>query len=211
MPQILHFDKASTLTPVVESIRRGGLVAFPTDTVYGIGTSIGNENGLERIYRIKGRSFCKPLPVLVASKVDVAGIAQPLPHLFYELAAAFWPGALTLVVKAAPTLSSRITAGGSTVGVRMPDHPVALQLLSECGGCLATTSANRSNEPEARHIQEMMQGIGKQLDWIVDGGPCGNQPPSTVLDLTQSPPRIRRPGPVTEEQIRELTGIVVTS
>lgn len=209
MARVLHFAAIDDLQPIAECIVQGGVVAFPTDTVYGVGASTDNEDALERIYRIKGRNFCKPLPVLVASKECVPKIGISLPPRFPDLVDSYWPGPLTLIIQARHSLSRCITADGSTVGIRMPDHPIALALLEMCGGQLATTSANLSGEQEARTFGELTPDLEVHLDWIIDGGPCGDQSPSTVLDLTQTPPLIRRLGPISKKQLEEQIGAIV--
>lgn len=182
------------------TLRCGGVVAFPTDTVYGVGTDPFQPEAVRKLYQIKGRPMDKPIPILVGSVDDVPRVAQDLPPMFNQLAERFWPGGLTLIVKA-KTLPSEVTAGGDTVGVRMPDHPIALALLQRFGGAIATTSANRSDEPPATSAEEVRSELGELVDIILDGGPTTTSVASTVLDLSVSPPQIRRHGGISMDQL----------
>ncbi len=182
------------------TLRCGGVVAFPTDTVYGVGTDPFQPKAVRKLYQIKGRPMDKPIPILVGSVDDVQHVAQDLPPMFNQIAERFWPGGLTLIVKA-KTLPSEVTAGGDTVGVRMPDHPIALALLQRFGGAIATTSANRSDEPPATSATEVRSELGELVDIVLDGGATVTRIASTVLDLTVSPPHILRQGGVSMDQL----------
>ncbi len=182
------------------TLRCGGVVAFPTDTVYGVGTDPFQPEAVRKLYQIKGRPMDKPIPILVGSVDDVPRVAQDLPPMFNQLAERFWPGGLTLIVRA-KTLPSEVTAGGDTVGVRMPDHPIALALLQRFGGAIATTSANRSDEPPATSAAEVRSELGELVDIVLDGGETVTRVASTVLDLTVSPPHILRQGGILMNQL----------
>lgn len=182
------------------TLRCGGVVAFPTDTVYGVGTDPFQPAAVRKLYQIKGRPIDKPIPILVGSVDDVQRVAQDLPPMFNQLVERFWPGGLTLIVKA-NTLPSEVTAGGDTVGVRMPDHPIALALLQRFGGAIATTSANRSDEPPATSAAGVRSELGELVDIVLDGGETVMRVASTVLDLTVLPPRILRQGGISMEQL----------
>ena len=186
----------------VQLLRDGGVVAFPTDTVYGVGADPLQPEAVRRLYRIKGRPDNKPIAILVGSIEDAARVAQNLPTTFSRLAHRFWPGGLTLIVEARD-LPPEITAGGSTVGVRMPDHPLTLELLRGFGGPIATTSANRSGEPPATSAEEVNAQLGDRVNLIVDGGDTITRVASTVLDLSVSPPQILRHGGISEEALME--------
>jgi len=188
----------------VSVLNLGGIVAFPTDTVYGVGVDAFNPKAVENIYAAKGRPKDKPLPVLVASFSDVLKISANLPPVFEKLVTAFWPGALTVVVKANSALPAEITAGGNTVGVRMPDNAIALKLIENVGNPLATTSANLSGEREAVSAEEVQASLGDKIELILDGGPTTKKIVSTVLDLSVTPPVIRRCGQISVKQVAEV-------
>ena len=190
------------LNQAVQLLRDGGVVAFPTDTVYGVGVDPFQPEAVRRLYRIKGRPEDKPIAILVGSIEDVARVAQTPSRTFSRLADRFWPGGLTLIVETRE-LPPEITAGGSTVGVRMPDHPLTLELLRGFGGPIATTSANRSGENPATSAEEVGAQLGGRVNLIVDGGDTITKVASTVLDLSVSPPKILRHGGISEELLME--------
>lgn len=179
-------------------LRAGGLVAFPTDTVYGVGAILGDSAAVESIREAKGRPSEKPIPVLVSSWDNVPGLAETTSRT-RRLAAAFWPGPLTLILRSHPGLPSAVESGG-TVGIRAPDHPAALALLREAGP-LAVTSANRSGNPDPVTADDVMAALGGRIDLVVDGGACPGGRPSTVVDCTGGDPKILRQGPVGLEAI----------
>ena len=193
------FDDSS-LSQAIATLRDGGVVAFPTDTVYGVGVDPFQPEAVRELYRIKGRPIDKPIPILVGSVSDVERVAQNLPAPFARLATRFWPGELTLIVEA-KALPPEITAGGNTVGVRMPDHPLALALLQRFGGAIATTSANKSDEPPATSAEEVRSELGQLVDTVLDGGQTTTRVASTVLDLSVLPPQIRRHGGISMDQL----------
>ena len=190
------------LNQAVQLLRDGGVVAFPTDTVYGVGVDPFQSEAVRRLYRIKGRPEDKPIAILVGSIEDVARVAQTPSRTFSRLADRFWPGGLTLIVETRE-LPPEITAGGSTVGVRMPDHPLTLELLRAFGGPIATTSANRSGENPATSAEEVGAQLGDHVNLIVDGGDTITKVASTVLDLSVSPPKVLRHGGISEELLVE--------
>ena len=190
----LHINQAITI------LKDGGVVAFPTDTVYGVGVDPFQPEAVRKLYQIKGRPIDKPIPILVGSINDVERVAQNLPPTFSQLAERFWPGGLTLIVQA-KSLPPEVTAGGDTVGVRMPDHPLALALLQRFGGAIATTSANKSNEPPATSAEEVQSELGALVSVILNGGQTATKIASTVLDLSVSPPQIQRQGGILMDQL----------
>jgi L-threonylcarbamoyladenylate synthase len=187
----------------VAILRSGGLVAFPTDTVYGIGCRAGDAEALERVFEAKRRPPEKSVPVLVASLEQAAGLGYQTDEQARALAAAFWPGALTLVL---PPMRSE---AGSTTAFRVPDHRVALALIGS-GGPLATSSANRSGEPETFEADDVLIAFADTplLDAVIDGGRVPGGTASTVVDLSVSPPRVLRDGPITRERLAEVIGPV---
>ena len=190
------------LNQAVQLLRDGGVVAFPTDTVYGVGVDPLQPKAVRKLYRIKGRPEDKPIAILLGSIEDVARVAQTPSRTFSRLAERFWPGGLTLIVEARD-LPPEITAGGSTVGVRMPDHPLTLELLRGFGGPIATTSANRSGEIPATSAEDVDAQLGNLVNLIVDGGDTFTKVASTVLDLSVSPPEVRRHGGIPEALLME--------
>ncbi len=189
-----------SISRATETLRSGGVVAFPTDTVYGVGADPFQPEAVRKLYQIKGRPIDKPIPILVGSVDDVQRVAQNLPTIFGQLAEHFWPGELTLIVEA-KALPAEVTAGGHTVGVRMPDHPLALALLQRYGGAIATTSANKSDEPPATSAAEVRAELGELVGVILDGGQTATRVASTVLDLSVLPPVILRHGGISLDQL----------
>jgi L-threonylcarbamoyladenylate synthase len=181
-------------------LREGGLVAFPTDTVYGLGAGVLNQNAVARLYVVKDRAEEKAIPVLAASVEDVGLVAKPLPAMAKRLAERFWPGPLTLVVWRLPDLSPQVSPY-ETVAVRVPDHDIALALL-KAAGPLAVTSANRADGPSSLSAGEVMSALGGTFDLLLDGGSSPGGLPSTIVDCTQDAPRILRSGPIPGEVIK---------
>ena len=187
----------------IESLRRGGLVVFPTDTVYGVAALARDAKAVAGIFQAKQRPPQLPIPVMVASPEQLSEIARPGAD-FYRLAAAFWPGPLTIILPKTDALPPIVTAGGDTVALRIPDHPLALRLLQRVGEPLAVTSANLSGQPPARTAQEARAQLDGRVDAIIDGGPAPGGEPSTIVDLTQSPPKILRHGPISKSDILKI-------
>ena len=182
-------------------LRAGELVAFPTDTVYGVGAIVWDAAAVGKLYTAKLRALDKAIPVLLADPADVALVARDLPPAALRIAAHFWPGPLTLVVPRADLVPDEVTAGGDTVAVRVPDHDLARALIRAAGAPLATTSANLSGQASPVTAQEVAVQLGERITEILDGGRCPGGVPSTILDLTQPQPRVLRPGPISLEQI----------
>ncbi len=182
---------AHPVSPVVieqalKLLRGGGLVVFPTDTVYGVGASVDRPDGVARLFVAKGRPSERAIPVLVSGTEPAVRLASEVSDAGRRLMDAFWPGPLTIVLPAASWLPEEIVRGTSGVGVRMPDHPVALELIERSGGALATTSANRSGETETRTADEAAREIGDRVDLVIDGGEAPGGVPSTVVRLDSS-------------------------
>lgn len=182
----------------------GELVAFPTDTVYGVGAICWNEAAVARLYTAKLRSLDKAIPILLADPADLALVADHLPLAGMKLAQAFWPGALTLVVPKASRVPAEVTAGGDTLAVRIPNHDIARTLIRLAGAPLATTSANLSGGPSPVTAEEVAAQLAGRIPLIVDGGRCPGGAASTVVDVTGPTPRILRPGPISEADIRAV-------
>ena len=193
----------SQLDTAIDILREGGLVVFPTDTVYGVAALARDAAAVAAIYRAKQRPSNMPIPVMVGDPMAVSEIAIPAPG-FRELADAFWPGPLTIILPRRATLPDIVTAGGDTVALRVPDHPLVLALLRVLNEPLAVTSANRSGHPPALTADDARVQLDGRVEAIIDGGPAPGGLPSTIIDLTRTPPQILRRGPVTEAQIQAI-------
>ena len=181
-------------------IQAGELVAFPTDTVYGLGASIIDPQAIDQLYVVKGRDTAKAIAVLIGDLDDLPRVCRDINRNALRLAAHFWPGPLTLVVARQYGLPDNLSPL-PTIGVRMPDHPVALTLLKKTGP-LAVTSANRSGQPSASTAQQVFQQLGGQIPLIIDGGQTPGGQPSTVVDCTGPEPAILRHGPISPQAIQ---------
>jgi L-threonylcarbamoyladenylate synthase len=196
----LGVDEA-VLEEAARCLQGGGLVAFPTDTLYGLAAVASQERAVQRLFEAKERPRDRPLPVFVASSADVDGVATEASPAARRLMEAFWPGGLTLVLRRHPRFRSLALAGGDTVAVRVPAHPVALELLRRVGEPLTGTSANLSGRPGPRTAEEVRRQLGDRVDLIVDGGRCPGGVESTVVDCTVDPPRVLREGAVSVEWV----------
>ena len=192
----------------ISVLRAGGLVAFPTETVYGLGADATSEAAVRRIFAVKGRPPTNPLIAHVADIETARRYTTHWSDAAQTLAAAWWPGPLTLVVPKGDAIPDAVTAGRDTVGLRAPDHPLALELLRAFGGPLAAPSANRSNRVSPTTAQHVRDELGDRVDLILDGGPCSVGIESTVLDLSGDRARILRPGAVSRRQIEFIIGPV---
>jgi L-threonylcarbamoyladenylate synthase len=198
-----------TLPHALAVLRRGGLVAFPTDTVYGLGALAFNGAAVERIFAAKDRPVEKAIPVLIADPADLEKVTLEVPQAAARLAGRFWPGPLTLVLAKRLDLPEAVSSG-PTVGVRIPDHPVA-RLLLRSAGPLAVTSANLSGKPGPSTAQDVLAQLGGRIALIIDGGRTPGGVPSTVVDCAGAEPRIIREGPITKDEIRAELGLGFSS
>lgn len=193
-----------------EILKQGGLVAFPTETVYGLGGDALNKDSSRRIYAAKGRPSDNPLIVHIGHPEDMELIAAGVPETARKLAAAFWPGPLTMILPKSDRVPYETTGGLETVAIRLPSHPVAQKLIAFAGGYVAAPSANTSGKPSptvAKYVVEDMLG---RVDMILDGGEVGIGLESTIVDLTVNPPQILRPGYITQDMLEEVLGRVDT-
>ena len=191
------------LTSIVASLQSGGVVIFPTETVYGIGASAFATAGIRRIYALKGRHWRKPLAILVHALEAAAPLVEEIPPEARRMAAAFCPGPLTLVLRAS-ALGRLVSGGLETIGVRIPDHPVALAILRAAAVPLATTSVNRSGEDPATSGRRAHALFGKQVDWLIDAGVCPIQEPSSVVDFSHYPFTVLREGALSKRQLESI-------
>lgn len=191
------------------ALRRGELVAFPTETVYGLGANALDPEAVARVYAAKGRPSWNPLIAHVADVAAARALARHWPPAAERLAAACWPGPLTLVLPKAAHVPDAVTAGRDAVGIRVPDHPVALALLREAGVPVVAPSANRFTQVSPTTAAHVQEALGDRVAHILDGGPCQVGIESTVLDLTQDPPAILRPGMLDARQLAAVLGAPV--
>ena len=191
------------VTDAVSALRRGDLAVIPTDTVYGIAADAFSPPAVDRLLAAKGRGRDMPVPVLVGSWRGLDGLADHVTPSMRSLVEAFWPGPLTLIVRAAGSLAWDLGETRGTVAVRMPLHPVALAVLEQTGP-LAVSSANRSGLPPATDAAEAARQLGTAVQVYLDGGSCGDPVPSTIVDLTGDAPRVLRAGALPAERLREL-------
>ncbi|MGB2695780.1 MAG: L-threonylcarbamoyladenylate synthase [Dehalococcoidia bacterium] len=190
-----------------EVLRRGGLVAYPTDTVYGLAALPADDEAVRRLFAAKQRPIDKATPLLIASEEDVRLVAGAVSPTARRLMAAFWPGALTIILAAAQRYHS--LAVGETVALRVPDHPVPRELCRLLGGPITGTSANTSGGPDPLTADDVRTQLGEAVDLVIDGGRCAGGRPSTVVVCTQEPPRIVREGAISREQIAKVAAIKI--
>lgn len=193
----------------VQILRDGGLVVFPTDTVYGVGVALSRLDAVEKVYALKGRDRSKPLQVLLADAADATGVAADLSPLAQMAVDRLLPGPVTLVVKNGELVDPQVVAGGKTVGIRVPDAAVCRALVAALGEPIAATSANRSGEPSPVTATEAAAGIGSGVDLILDAGPCPAGRESTVIDLTGEAPRVLRWGALGKAELEAILGCAV--
>lgn len=195
---------------VADLLRSGAIVAFPTETVYGLGADARNEEAVQKIFQAKGRPSDNPLNVLVASKEELYELVQDVPKYVEKMLDKFSPGPITYVLKNRGRVAKTVTAGLATLGVRIPDHPIALSIIREAKVPLAAPSANRSGKPSPTKAEHVIEDLSGRIAAIVDGGETNIGLESTVVDCTGEHPIILRPGTITAEQIAKITGLPCT-
>jgi L-threonylcarbamoyladenylate synthase len=186
-----------------EILRAGGLVAFPTETVYGLGADASNAAAVKKIFAAKGRPADHPVIVHIADMSELKHWAAEVPRAAWLLAEKFWPGPLTMVLKRSPHVNDLISGGQNSIGLRVPGHPVAQQLLKAFGGGIAAPSANKFGRLSPTTAEHVREELGSAVEMVLDGGPCDVGIESTIVDLTREPPAILRPGRVTAQQIAD--------
>lgn len=197
---ILQIDQPQSISRAVEIVQSGGVIAFPTDTVYGIGVSAFNEMAIEKLYQVKGRSYQKAIPILVSDQEELTRITPPLDQNVKAIIQRFWPGAITLIIPLLKGMPENLSPT-QTVGVRIPDFKLTRELLSHTGP-LAATSANISGGEITLTAEEVAENLGGMIDLILDGGKTPGGVPSTVLDCTQAELIILREGPISLDTIK---------
>ena len=197
----INFD---TLIQPANVIKSGGIVVFPTETVYGIGANGLNENAVKRLYEVKQRPFNKPISLLVNSIDMINEIAKDITELEYDLMRKFFPGPLTIILKKKDIVPNIVTANSNTVGVRMPANETALKLIEYAGVPIATPSANISGKPSATNLKEVMENFGEEVDYYIDGGTSKIGIASTLVQVIDEFPHILRQGSISKEEIMNL-------
>lgn len=187
----------------ISILKEGGLVAFPTDTVYGLGAAANNSQAVERIYQVKERPRHIPLPLLLADKFQIEEVAELVPPIAHLLAQKFLPGGLTMVLFKAKSIPDSVTAGKNTVAIRIPAHPIPIALIRGVGTPIVGTSANLSGKPSPLTAQEVKAQLNGKVDLIIDGGRCPGGKESTIVDLTSEPPVILREGVIPRKELED--------
>jgi L-threonylcarbamoyladenylate synthase len=184
------------LAKAIRILLEGGVAAFPTETFYGLGADARNEKAVGKIFLIKGRDFRNPIALIVADDREVSPLVEEIPAAAKILMQTFWPGPLTLIFRAAPSVSSRLTGGTGKIGIRVSSHPIARLLAAGLAGPLTATSANLSGGSECSSADAVIRALGDLPDAVIDGGSTAGGVGSTILDVTVSPPRILREGAI---------------
>jgi L-threonylcarbamoyladenylate synthase len=180
----------------------GGIAAYPTDTVYGLGADVFNDGAVIKVFNAKKRPLGMPLPILIAETSQLSELVEDIPAAAKILIDKYWPGGLTIVFNRAPAFNSLAIADSDKIAIRLPRHPITLRLIRELGRPIVGTSANLHNSPAALTAAEVKQQIGDAVDFIIDGGPCPGGIESTIVDVTVDPPLILREGAIATEEIR---------
>ena len=207
MPEILKIDAYNSeeiiFIQAAEILANGGIVAYPTETFYGLGADATNEEAIEKIFAVKGRILKNPISLIIGQTDDIYPLVQDVPQTAKKLMAAFWPGALTIVFSAADTVSPLLTAGSGKIGLRVSSHPIAMGIAQKLKRPLTATSANLSGAPECTRASEVAEQIGDIIDAIVDLGATLGTAGSTIIDITCDPPVILREGAINRKIIEK--------
>lgn len=210
--KIIKIDKdkfeAKELEEAIHILRKGGLVAFPTETVYGLGADALNEEAAKKIYTAKGRPSDNPLIIHIADKKALEVLAGEVPKVAEQLIDAFWPGPLTIIFKKSDKVPMGTTGGLNTVAIRLPEEPISHALIKESGVYIAAPSANTSGRPSPTRAKHVIDDLNGKIDMIIDGGPVGIGLESTIIDVTSNIPTILRPGFITKDMIETVIGEV---
>ncbi|HOE22828.1 MAG: threonylcarbamoyl-AMP synthase [Syntrophaceae bacterium] len=211
MPRILKINTGHSEEDVIGSaaviISRGGVIAYPTETIYGLGADATNEQAIRKIFEIKGRNFSNPVSLIIGRREDVHPLVRAIPKTAQKLMDAFWPGPLTIVFEAAGCVSPLLTAKTGKIGIRLSGHDGARQIALAAGKPLTATSANLSGLPECATADEVIAQLGDRLDAVVDLGNTSGTAGSTIIDTTTEQPVILRAGVISREEILQKTGI----
>ena len=207
MPQLLKINPQQPEDDLVRQavliLQAGGVVAYPTETFYGLAVDAMNAGAIERIFRIKGRKFSSPIALITGSNYKIGNLVTAIPAASQRLMQAFWPGPLTLLFSASPMISLRLTAGTGKIGIRVSSHPIADNLANSLNSPITATSANLSGAPECRSAGEVLMNLSDQVDLIIDGGPSPGGKGSTFIDVTTDHPACLREGAIPLQIIEE--------
>jgi L-threonylcarbamoyladenylate synthase len=187
----------------VEALREGEVIAFPTETFYGLGADARNEAAIDKIFGIKGRDFRNPILVVIGDRVHLDAFATDVPEDARKLMDRFWPGPLTIVFQAATSVSPKLTAGSGKIGMRLTSHPIAMEISKRLGGPVTATSANLSGAPECSSTAEVLSQLEGRIDGVVDGGQTPGGKGSTIVDATVSPVKVLREGVIPAALIQD--------
>jgi L-threonylcarbamoyladenylate synthase len=205
MPEILKvsdkYSEETILTRAAEILAGGGVIAYPTETFYGLGADATNEKAIEKIFAVKGRDFKNPILLIIGQADDIYPLVQDVPETAKKLMTAFWPGALTIIFSAADKISPLLTAGSGKIGLRVSSHPGAQGIVQKLKRPLTATSANLSGAPECTRASEVAEQLGDKIDAIIDLGNTPGTKGSTIIDVTCTPPVILREGGISRKTI----------
>ena len=211
MPEILKIgadiSEEIILTRAVEILANGGIIAYPTETFYGLGADATNEKAIENIFAVKGRNFKTPVSLIIGQADDIHPLVRDVPQTAKKLMAAFWPGALTIVFSAADIVSPLLTAGSGKIGLRVSSHPGAQGIVQKLKRPLTATSANLSGAPECTRASEVVEQLSNKIDAIIDLGDTPGAKGSTIIDVTCDPPVILREGVISRQTIEKYIDI----
>ena len=206
MPHRFSPDIQHQIDEGIRILQQGGVVAYPTDTVYGLGASMNRLQAVKRVFQIKKRPPDMALPLLVATVSQIEELAAQVSSIAYRLIESFLPGALTLVLPASPAVPDIVTAGGTTVAVRIPDHPIPLALITGIGAPLVGTSANISGQPSPLTAEEVRSQLGDEVDLVIDEDEQCKGTESTIVDLTGEVPVVLREGSISLQMLQQVCG-----
>jgi L-threonylcarbamoyladenylate synthase len=210
MTHIIKIDpghpEPDRIDEAVAVLKNGGVIAFPTETFYGLGADARNEAAIDKIFGIKGRDFKNPILVVIGDRGHLDAFAADVPEEARKLMGRFWPGPLTIVFRAAPSVSPKLTAGTGKIGIRLTSHPVAMEISKRLGGPLTATSANLSGAPECSSVVEVLSQLEGKLDGVIDGGKTPGGKGSTIVDVSISPEKILREGVIAASLIQDTLG-----
>jgi L-threonylcarbamoyladenylate synthase len=207
MTHIIHINpeqpEAERIDEAVAILKNGGVIAFPTETFYGLGADAHNEAAIEKIFGIKGRDFKNPILVVIGDVRHLETFAENIPTEAQKLIDRFWPGPLTIVFQAAPSVSPKLTAGSGKIGIRLTSHPIAMEISKRLAGPVTATSANLSGAPECSSAVEVISQLEGKLDGVIDGGQTPGGKGSTIVDATVSPIKVLREGVIPAALIQD--------
>lgn len=207
MLQILEINpikpQNTLIRRAVQILQADGVVAYPTETFYGLAVAAMNDKAIGKLFHIKGRAFSNPIALIAGDESEISTLVTEIPDAARRLMQAFWPGPLTLLFSASPRISPLLTAGTGKIGVRISSHPIAAGLSRHMGGPITATSANLSGAPECSTAADVLANLGEHIDLLIDGGPTSGVKGSTLLDITTDPPVYLREGAITRLNIEE--------